>query len=86
MMTATPQGTFKQCPFWKLRMRFRECGMYDYEVSRESGISQPTFSRRMMGAMPWTSDEIAALCRVLGIPRQQIGDYFFPDVEEEDAQ
>lgn len=86
MTPTAPQGTFKQCPFWRLRTRFRECGMYDSEVSQATGITQPTLSRRMRGVQPWTSDEITTVCRLLGIPRQQIGNYFFPDVEQEDAE
>ena len=46
------QGTFQQIPFWKLRARFRECGMFDEEVARAAGIANPTMSRRMRGIAP----------------------------------
>lgn len=55
--------------------------MFDHEVARAAGIAQPTFSRRMNGAQPWVADEISALCRLLCIPQEQIGYYFFPEVE-----
>ena len=35
----------------------------------------------MNGAQPWVADEISALCRLLCIPQEQIGYYFFPEVE-----
>ena len=40
-------------------------------------------SRRIRGAAPWPSDEVAAICKIVGIPQEQIGYYFFPDVEPE---
>lgn len=83
-MTPAVMGTYKQCPFWRLRARFRESGMYDSEVAQATGIANPTFTRRMQGKRPWLSSEIAAICQLLGIPQNQIGKYFFPDVEEEE--
>ena len=35
------------------------------------------------GRGPWPSDEVAAICKIVGIPQEQIGYYFFPDVEPE---
>ena len=32
---------------------------------------------RMKGYQPWTSDEIMAVAKVLNIPREQFGEYFF---------
>ena len=82
-MTSNVCGTYKQLPFWRLRALFRECGMYDFEVSQASGISQPTLNRRMNGYKPWTADEIIALCRLFNIPQEQVGYYFFPELGKE---
>lgn len=81
---AQVMGSFHQSPFWKLRARFRECGLFDAELAQATGIAQSTLSRQMRGTMPWTSDEIAAVCRVVGIPRASIGDFFFPDLPDDE--
>ncbi len=78
-------GSFTQIPFWQLRARFRECGMFDEEVAQEAGITNPTFSRRMRGVAPWLTSEITAVCAVVGIQRDEIGEYFFPDMNEEET-
>lgn len=84
-MTPTVQlGSFHQSPFWRLRTRFRDYGLFDAELAQVTGIAQSTLSRRMRGAQPWTSDEIKTICQVLNIPQEQIGAYFFPDLEKED--
>lgn len=75
-------GSFHQSPFWRLRARFRECGLFDAELAQATGIAQSTLSRRMRGTMPWTSDEIAAVCRVVGISRTEIGEFFFPELTD----
>lgn len=86
-MTSTiPRGSFTQIPFWRLRARFRECGMFDEEVAQAAGITNPTFSRRMRGVAPWLTSEITAVCAVVGIRRNEIGEFFFPDFTEEESQ
>lgn len=83
---STPLGSFHQSPFWRLRARFRDYGLFDSELAQATGIAQSTLSRRMRGTMPWTSDEIKTICRVLNIPQEQVGAYFFPDIEKEESQ
>lgn len=78
------RGSFTQIPFWRLRARFRECGMFDEEVAQAAGITLPTFGRRMRGNAPWLSSEIKAVCGVVGIRQDQIGEFFFPDMNEEE--
>lgn len=80
-----PLGRFQQIPFWQLRARFRECGMFDEEVAQAAGITLPTFGRRMRGVAPWLTSEIIAVCAVVGIRRDEIGTYFFPGMNEKDA-
>ena len=76
-------GTFRRNPYWKLQALFRERGFHDYEVAAAIGTSPQCLSRRIRGAAPWPSDEVAAICKIVGIPQEQIGYYFFPDVEPE---
>ena len=80
--TSTIRGTFKQIPYWKLRGRFHSCGFRDQEVAEYIGIGRDTMSGRMHGNQPWTSTEIAAMCELLGIRQNEIGEYFFPRVEK----
>ena len=82
--TTAPRGSFTQIPFWRLRARFRECGMFDEEVAQAAGITLPTFGRRMRGNAPWLSSEITAVSRVVGIHQNEIGEFFFPDFKEEE--
>lgn len=79
---AAPYGRFQQIPFWRLRALFRERGLYDEDVAALAGISVPTLGRRMRGNIPWSGDEIAAVCRVVGISRASVGDFFFPDLPD----
>lgn len=39
-------------------------------------------SKRMNGKQPWTSTEIAEICKTLDIPQDEIGELFFPTVEK----
>ena len=80
--TTASRGTFTQIPFWRLRARFRECGMFDEEVADACGIKNVTFGRRMRGVAPWLSSEITSVCQTVGIPQEKIGEYFFPEVEK----
>ena len=80
--TSTIRGTFRQIPYWQLRGRFHSCGFRDQEVAEYIGIGRDTMSGRMQGHNPWTSTEIAAMCELLGIRQNEIGEYFFPRVEE----
>jgi hypothetical protein len=42
-------------------------------------------SRRMRGIAPWLTSEIKAVCEVVGIQRDEIGKYFFPDMNKEES-
>ncbi len=63
--------------FHKLRVRFAECEMRQGDVAQAAGIAKSTMTARMKGYQPWTSDEIMAVAKVLNIPREQFGEYFF---------
>nr|DAZ26379.1 MAG TPA: Regulatory protein-modification, helix-turn-helix, transcriptional regulato, DNA [Caudoviricetes sp.] len=73
-------GSFKRSPYWRLRGWFRQLGLLDQEVCQAVGMNAQTFSRRMRGTQPWLSSEITSICKALGIPQEQIGAYFFPDI------
>ena len=66
-------------PFHKLRVRFAELEMKQGEVAKRANMAESTLTARMTGRLPWKGDEIAAVAKVLGIPTDQIGTFFFED-------
>ena len=62
--------------------RFHSCGFRDQEIANAIGIGTDTMSKRMNGKQPWTSTEIAEICKTLDIPQDEIGELFFPTVEK----
>ena len=65
--------------FHRLRVRFAELDMTQAEAARRAGIPPSTLTARMTGRLPFTATDIAALCKVLDIPLDQIGVFFFED-------
>jgi len=63
--------------FHRLRVRFAELDISQAEAARRAGIPPSTLTARMTGRLPFTAREIAGLCRVLDIPADEIGLYFF---------
>lgn len=72
-------------PFKKLRLRFVELDLTQCEVSRRAGMAESTLTARMTGRLPWHSDEILAVARVLNIPTEQIGAFFFENAPTKKA-
>lgn len=66
-------------PFHKLRVRFAEMELKQNEIAKRAGMAPSTLTARMMGYQPWTSAEIIAVSKVLGIPTGEIGAFFFED-------
>lgn len=63
--------------FKRLRVRFVECDLKQNEVARAAGMAPSTLCSRMQGKQPFTAWEIQRVAEVLGIPREQIGEFFF---------
>ena len=66
-------------PFHKLRVRFAELEMKQGEVAKRANMAESTLTARM----PWNGDEIARVAKVLDIPTDQIGAFFFVDAPKE---
>lgn len=64
-------------PYHKLRVRFAECEMRQGDVAQAAGMAKSTMTARMQGKQPFTAWEIQRVAEVLGIPREQYGDFFF---------
>lgn len=51
-------------------------------IAKYIGIGRDTMSGRMQGHNPWTSAEITAMCELLNIRQNEIGELFFPSLEK----
>lgn len=72
-------------PFLKLRRLYEDEGLMQKELSELSGIPLDTLKTRLNAPEDkgrWKACEIVKLCKVLHIPQEQIGEYFFPKVEK----
>lgn len=63
--------------FKRLRVRFVECDLKQNEVAMAAGMAPSTLCSRMQGKQPFNAWEIQRVAEVLGIPREQIGEFFF---------
>lgn len=66
--------------FHRLRVRFAELDLTQNEAARLAGLAPSTLTTRMTGRVPFNVNEVQALCRVLDIPTDQIGAFFFEDL------
>lgn len=69
--------------FHRLRVRFAELDMTQNEAARRAGLAPSTLTTRMTGRVPFNVNEVQALCRVLNIPTDQIGAFFFEDAPKQ---
>lgn len=72
--------------FIKLRRLAEDQGFGIQELAAQTGMGTRTLHTRFENKKPgnsWRSAEIAAVCKVLHIPQEQIGMYFFPEIEAE---
>lgn len=65
--------------FKKLRLRMLEMDFNQKELARAAGIAPSTLSLRIRGRQPFDVDQISAISRVLNIPVNQIGEFFFDE-------
>ena len=76
----------KKRAFIKLRRLAEDEGYGVTELAEQTGIKERTLHNRLGNENPqkgWRSFEIAAVCRVLHIPQEKIGEYFFPELGKE---
>lgn len=66
-------------PFAKLRGRIREICGSEASFAEAIGMHPSAMSRCLSGRRQWRGEEIAAACRVLGIPLAEAYQYNFFD-------
>lgn len=54
------------------------------ELAAMLGLHRTTLNSRLMERSEWTGNDIRKICQVLNIPRERIGELFFPDVPSEE--
>lgn len=72
-------------PYLKLRRLTEDEGFGTDDLAVQAGINPRTLRNRFKAAETsgtWFWKEIIAVCRVLHIPQEKIGEYFFPEVEK----
>ena len=67
----------------KLLGRLRERGYTQKSLAQAIGINKATMSEKLNNKYSFTMTEMGAICNVLGIPRREIGDYFFDEKVQE---
>ena len=66
-----------QFNYSKLLGRIREFGLTQKDVAAHIGIRATTLSLKLNGKARFTANEIDAICKLLHIAKEDIGDYFF---------
>lgn len=61
----------------KLLGRMKERGITQEQLAKEIGVSKATLNAKLNNKFKFTTAEIDAICKVLDIPNNEIGEYFF---------
>lgn len=63
--------------YLKLRGKIRETKLTEAKLANLLNISKSSISSRINGKSQWKIDEIEKTCKILNIPVEMIGEYFF---------
>lgn len=63
--------------YLKLLGRMRECGFTQEQLAKAIGINKSTLSSKLNNRFSFSQEEILAICKLLNIPVNEIGDYFY---------
>lgn len=61
----------------KLLGRIKECGLTQEQLAKAIGKNKSTISSKINNQFSFTQEEMDCICRVLDIPNDKIGEYFF---------
>ena len=69
--------------FSRLLGRIKECGYTQEDVANFIGIAPGTLNAKLNNKGNFTAPEIESICKMLSIPKDEIGIYFFtPKVQK----
>ena len=64
--------------YTRLKHRIKECGYNQGTLAQKIGVNRTSLSQKIHGGYyPFKQWEIWAICKVLKIPLEEIGFYFF---------
>ncbi len=61
----------------KLLGRIRECGFTQERLAEAIGKNKSTISAKINNQYSFTQEEMIAICKVLGVPVNEMHEYFF---------
>ena len=68
----------------KLRTRMFECGITQKTLAAVTGKCATTINQWLTGKADIRRGDVPVLARALGIPAQEIPEYFMPEIYEEE--
>lgn len=69
-------------PYKELRRRIEDADLLMHELAEQINISPQSLSNKLSGRAQWKTRDVVAICQVLGIPRSEVGRYFFPEIPD----
>lgn len=67
--------------FLKLQRRLEDYDISNNLLAVKLRMTLPTLRSRLNGTQSWKSDEIILICQLADIRQDQVGEFFFPDLE-----
>lgn len=67
--------------FYKLQRQLEDCDISNDLLAVKLRMTLPTLRSRLNGTQSWKSDEIILICQLADIRQDQVGEFFFPDLE-----
>lgn len=61
----------------KLLGKIKELGFRQEDIAKQIGINKGTMNAKLNNKNAFTTGEMDSICRLLGIPKTEIGEYFF---------
>lgn len=69
-------------PYKELRRRIEDAELELGELAERIGMERNVLYSRLSGRTSWKTGDVVAICQVLGIPRSEVGRYFFPEIPD----
>lgn len=67
--------------FYKLQRQLEDYDISNDLLAVKLRMTLPTLRSRLNGTQSWKSDEIILICQLADIRQDQVGEFFFPDLE-----
>lgn len=64
----------------KLLGRIKECGFTQKTLAKAIGINKATLSAKLNNKNAFKVSELAVICKLLDIAKNEVGEYFFAEI------